>query len=190
MYVCMYVCMYVSVCLYVCMYVCMYVSLNDSGIASKFKLLSFNMTSFAVVQIRSGAKVIKPWYGCMLDGNMKSSDLFSKLKSGELDKKSGPIVELEGVEIVDTFAGKSRDNVNIRLEKNAPIHIVKSKIGMFIEFRINQVSNTSSIVERDGFALLMCTARNSHCLPDTYKDEETNSKHRLQNQIISWLRDN
>ena len=61
---------------------------------------------------------------------------------------------------------------------------------MFIEFRINQVSNTSSIVERDGLALLMCTAWNSHGLPDTYKDEETNSKHRLQNQIISWLRDN
>ena len=84
----------------------------------------------------------------MLDGNMKISDLFSKLKSGELDKESDPIVELEGVEIVNTFAGKSRDNVNIRLDKNAPIHIVESKIGMFIKFRINQVSNTASIVER------------------------------------------
>ena len=81
----------------------------------------------------------------MLNGNMKISDLFSSLKSGELDKESGPIVELEGVEIVNRFAGKSRDNVNIRLDRNAPIHIVETKIGMFIKFRINQVSNTASI---------------------------------------------
>ena len=119
---------------------------------------------------------------------MTISDLFFKLKNGEIDREQ-PMVDLEGVESVDVFGGKSKDSVDIRLDKNLPLHIVTSSIGMFIEFKVLYTSSdsTSTITsKKDGLALLMANARNSlKSLPDKYENEETNSKHRLQNRIIS-----
>ena len=40
---------------------------------------------FVIVQIRSGAKVLKPWYGCSVPDGSSIADLYASFSSGQLD---------------------------------------------------------------------------------------------------------
>ena len=148
------------------------------------------MSSFTITQLRSGVKVIKPWYGCMVEENVTIGDLYKKILSGEIDK--GDRVEdceLEELEMVLAFAGKTRDNISIRVDQHVPVNIIVSSIGMFIEYRVNKMESTQTI-QPDAFTRIMANSRNTDNLPNVYNNEEGNSKYRLQNDIIAWLKDN
>ena len=70
-----------------------------------------------IIQVRSGPKVLKSWYGLTLDGSMTISDLYFKIKDGEIDPEN-PIADLAGVETVTVYGGKSKSCIDIQLDKN------------------------------------------------------------------------
>ena len=53
-------------------------------------------SDFVIIQVHSGPKVLKSWYGLTLDGSMTISDLYFKIKDGEIDPEN-PIADLAGL---------------------------------------------------------------------------------------------
>ena len=152
------------------------------------------MSSVAIIQFRKGPRVLKSWYGFLVNetmANISLSDLFFKIRNGEIDGEN-PVPELETADFVNIFAGKSKSDAKIRLDKNLPLQVVLSTIGTYIEFKIDELEPTSSsdTATTNGLSLLMQTASSFRSLPTEYDNPEGNGKNRLRNEIISWLRDN
>ena len=70
---------------------------------------------------------------------------------------------LQGFEMVLAFAGKSKDNVTIRVDQSIPVHTIATSIGMVLEFKVNKATS-SNIVEQDAFTTIMANPRNAHNL--------------------------
>ena len=100
----------------------------------------------------------------------------------------GPCVEdrrLEGVEMVLAFTGKSKDNDTKGVDQSVPLHIIAISIGVFIKLKLSKATSSNIVQDRT----IVANARNVHNLPSLYY-EKGNSKHCLQNRIITWLKDN
>ena len=42
--------------------------------------------TFVILQIRSGAKVLKPWYGCVVPETSTVADVFTDFSSGAIER--------------------------------------------------------------------------------------------------------
>ena len=49
---------------------------------------------------------------------------------------------------------------------------------------------STQTIEPDAFTRIMANSPNTDNLPNVYNNQEGNSKYRLQNDIIAWLKDN
>ena len=63
-------------------------------------------SAFVIIQVHSGPKVLKSWYGLTLDGSMTISDLYFKIKDGEIDPEN-PIADLAGLIQFSTVLSKT-----------------------------------------------------------------------------------
>ena len=73
--------------------------------------LSSNMV-FAIVQIKCGLKVVKPWYGCAIVDSCSLSDLHYEFSGGQLDG-SLPIQDDYIGATVDSFVEELRQTSSV-----------------------------------------------------------------------------
>ena len=89
---------------------------------------------FVVVQIRSGAIVLKTWYGCTVPDGVCLADIYASFSSGQLDKGL-PISEDYQASAVDAKVGKTRNDM-ISVSLNCPIAEVVSNLGHYVDFAV------------------------------------------------------
>ena len=66
------------------------------------------MMVFLISQIRSGAKVLKPWYGCGVSETYTLSSVYTEFSDGKIDWRSTNTRGVFGNSRVEAFAGPKR----------------------------------------------------------------------------------
>ena len=100
--------------------------------------LSSNMV-FAIVQIKCGLKVVKPWYGCVIVNSCSLSDLYYEFSGGQLDG-SLPLPDEYLGTTVDSFVGRTKTDL-IRVNCQSAVGEVLSSLGQYVEFCLTKLGD-------------------------------------------------
>ena len=87
---------------------------------------------FVIVQIRSGATILKTWYGCSIPEGSSLADVYTSFSSGQLDHGL-PIPEEYQDSTVVVKVGKSRSDLIIVSIECSVAEIV-SNLGQYMDF--------------------------------------------------------
>ncbi len=90
---------------------------------------------FVIVQIRNGAQILKPWYGCSVAGGSSIADLYASYSSGQLDHNLPIPDEYQDSEVV-VKARKSRSDM-ISVSFDCPVAEVVSSLGQYMDFVVS-----------------------------------------------------
>lgn len=104
--------------------------------------------AFVVLQIRSGMKVLKPWYGCNVPEQGTLADLFQSYASGILDN-SQAIQEEYLNTAMSCFVGKSRQELTAT-STTVPVGTVVTVLGCYIEFCVEAAEVFSPQSQSEG----------------------------------------
>ena len=89
---------------------------------------------FVIVQIRSGATILKTWYGCSIPEGSSLTDVYTSFSSGQLDHGL-PIPEEYQDSTVVVKVGKSRSDLII-VSIECSVAEVVSNLGQYMDFAV------------------------------------------------------
>ena len=89
---------------------------------------------FVIVQIRSGATILKIWYGCSIPEGSSLADVYTSFSSGQLDHGL-PIPEEYQDSTVVVKVGKSRSDLII-VSIECSVAEVVSNLGQYMDFAV------------------------------------------------------
>ena len=117
---------------------------------------------FVILQIRSGAKLLKKWLGCNVPETATCADIYTLFSSGELDLNI-PLDARYNTVAVHTKAGRTATSEFIEVQANSCIKDIVSHLCMYLEFVVTtpNVENENSMQNKNkscAFSLLMNTA--------------------------------
>ena len=145
-----------------------------------------------ILQIRNGTKVVKAWYGCVVNESCTLSDVYTEYSSGKLDGALPIPEELLGA-AVEAFVGPNKCSLT-RVNCECTVGDAVSALGQYIEYSLMPLSvlredtQSTSTVRSDAMAILMSGATEKS--PDKWVEVTPNRKLKLKNDVIDWLRDN
>ncbi len=151
---------------------------------------------FVIVQIRNGAQILKPWYGCSVAEGSSIADLYASYSSGQLDHNLHIPDEYQDSEVV-VKAGKSRSDM-ISVSFDCPVAEVVSSLGQYMDFVVSTklaaqetetLPSTRPAVQ-DACSVLMESSRSCHTLPQKWQVLVPNRKLSLKNDMIDFLAKN
>lgn len=150
---------------------------------------------FVIVQIRSAAIVLKPWYGCTVPDGVSIADVYASFSSGQLDKSLPIPEEYQASAIIDVKVGKSRNDIMISVSLDCPVAEVVRSLGQYMDFSVSgAVQNTETMPLsrpiRDAATVLMQSSRTCNALPQKWQVVLPNRKLDLKNDIIDFLKRN
>ena len=96
----------------------------------------------AIVQIRSGIKVLKPWYGCLVPEHGTLADLFQSYASGILDN-SPAIQDIYMNTNVSCSVGKSKQEL-VSMNCSVSVGIAVATLGPYVEFAVVELKFATS----------------------------------------------
>ena len=150
--------------------------------------------AFLVVQVRCGAKVLKAWYGCIVNDSSTLSDVYNDFSGGALD--DGPAVSEKYLgAAVAAFVGRTKTSLT-RVSSECPVAEAVSALGQYVEYLVTITTDedVATTEIRNGranaFILLMQGAQERAHLSDKWRIETPNKKLELKNHIIDWLQKN
>ena len=130
-----------------------------------------------IVQIRSGSRVLKSWYGCSVVDQLQLYDLFSQYASGELDNSSA-IPEEYATAAIDCSMGRSKTQDLTKVSTTLAVGEAVSALGQFIDFNVIIETPPAASSAINAATLLM----ESTSLPDRWNPVNSRSKFRK-----AWL---
>ena len=144
-----------------------------------------------VLQIKCGAKIIKPWLGVSMGSSSRIlRDIYNDFAGGVLDKGES-IPENFNTLSIQGSVGKSKTDLT-QVDMNATIGEVTGILGSFIEFNVAATSESneyddddSSRAQTSAFSVLKMASTDKTKLPDKFK--ETTERNKLKNSLIDWL---
>ena len=90
---------------------------------------------FLVVQIRSGPKVLKPWYGCVINESCTLCDVFTEFSGGRLDGSLPIPAEYSGT-AVEAFVGAKRTELT-RVSCECTVGEAITALGQYVEYTVS-----------------------------------------------------
>ena len=87
---------------------------------------------FLVAQIRCRAKVLKTWYGCVINDSNTISDVYSEFSGGELDGGLPISEEYLGGDVTASV-GRTKTDLT-RVSSQCPVGDAVSALGQYIEY--------------------------------------------------------
>ena len=145
---------------------------------------------FLVVQIRSGPKVLKPWYGCVINESCTLCDVFTEFSGGRLDGSLPIPAEYSGT-AVEAFVGAKRTELT-RVSCECTVGEAITALGQYVEYTVSVMSMNveTSSNKADAMAILMKGTQERSNLPNKWRVDVPNQKLKLKNDIIDWLQTN
>ena len=145
-----------------------------------------------VMQIVEGVRVLKKWYGKNVSDTLNMADLYSEFSRGELDDGLVIPSRLLGCKVVSLISSdRSKDAIQVSPETSVSEAL---SIGMYMTFSVTDMSHSDNDTTHGNgesvFMRLMSTARkaNERKLPEFLGDGSGNSKNKLYNSVINWLK--
>ena len=148
-----------------------------------------------VMQIVEGVRVLKKWYGKNVSDTLNMADLFSEFSRGEPNDGSVIPNRLLGCKVVPLISSdRSKDAIQV-----SPETLVSEalSIGMYMTFSVTDMTSQSDndTLHANGesvFMRLMTTAKKAkeRKLPEFLGEESGNSKNKLYNWVINWIKKN
>ena len=146
---------------------------------------------FIIVQIRSGAQVLKQWYGCVINESCTLSDVYTEFSSGRIDG-SLPLPDEYLGTAVEAFVGPKKTELT-RVNCECTVGDTISALGQYVEYNVSTLPVDSMCTETDTrvdtMAILMRGKLQRSHLPDKWKADSPNKKLKLKNDI-DWLQTN
>ena len=90
---------------------------------------------FLVLRVVSGAKTLKPWFGCALSDTSTFLDVHAEFSSGNLDK-GRPVPEEFNTAVPRVSVQKSPSELAVDVQPNLPVGDVVSTLDIFVDFRV------------------------------------------------------
>lgn len=146
---------------------------------------------FLVVQIRSGPKVLKPWYGCVINESCTLCDVFTEFSGGRLDGSLPIPAEYSGT-AVEAFVGAKRTELT-RVSCECTVGEAITALGQYVEYTVSvdmSMNVETSSNKADAMAILMKGTQERSNLPNKWRVDVPNQKLKLKNDIIDWLQTN
>ncbi len=148
---------------------------------------------FVIVQIRNGAQILKPWYGCSVAEGSSIADFYASYSSGQLDHNLRIPDEYQDSEVA-VKAAKSRSDM-ILVSFDCPVAEVVSSLGQYMDFVVSTkpaAQETKTLPStrptvRDACSVLMESSRSCHTLPQKWQILVPNRKLSLKNDMIDFL---
>ena len=157
---------------------------------------------FVIVQIRSGARPLERWYGCVVGETTTVADVFADFSSGALDGGNA-IPEEYRTSSVEATVGKTKSDM-IHVSPQCCISDVVSALGQYVEFSVEvagpsgadgvpsisgseQAQNSGT---QNAFMLLMASSRQTASLPSKWEIKTPNKKLEMKNYVIDFLENN
>ena len=159
---------------------------------------------FVLQKIRSGAKVLKPWYGCVVGEGSTIADVFTDFSSGvfELAGSGNAIPDEYRTSCIEARAGKNKAAM-IQVSPQCTVSDVVSTLGQYIEFTVAKPTESfpleSTIIidddspssgTKNAFVLLMASSRQTSSLPTKWEIRTPNKKLEMKNDVIDFLEKN
>ena len=143
---------------------------------------------FVVSQIRSGAKILKKWFGCSISDTCKFLELYSSMVDGSLDGTNISISSDYATAVCHVRVGKSASGDFIDVQVDLEVTEVVKSLGIYVEYVVEKIDESEPVkapsLQSDVFRKMMQNAKDQQNLPEI--GEEKN-KTRLQNDIIKYL---
>ena len=157
---------------------------------------------FVIVQIRSGARPLKRWYGCVVGETTTVADVFADFSSGALDGGNA-IPDEYRTSSVEATVGKTKSDM-IHVSPQCCISDVVSALGQYVEFSVEVAGPggadgvpSTSVSEQaqnsgtqNAFMLLMASSRQTASLPSKWEIKTPNKKLEMKNYVIDFLENN
>ena len=90
---------------------------------------------FIIIQIRSGAKILKPWYGCVISESCTLSDVYTEFSSGRIDGGLPVPDEYLGTAI-QAFLGPKKTELT-PVNSECTVGEAISVLGQYVEYRVS-----------------------------------------------------
>ena len=139
---------------------------------------------FLVVQIRSGPKVLKPWYGCVINESCTLCDVFTEFSGGRLDGSLPIPAEYSGT-AVEAFVGAKRTELT-RVSCECTVGEAITALGQYVEYTVSvdmSMNVETSSNKADAMAILMKGTQERSNLPNKWRVDVPNQKLKLKNDI-------
>ena len=147
---------------------------------------------FIIVQVRSGAKLLKLWYGCVINESCTLSDVYTEFSSGKLDGGLPVPDEYLGAAVEASVGPKKTELIRVSCE--CPLGETVSALGQYIEYSVSTLPDRMDVdhsdARVDAVAILMRGALERSHLPNKWRIDQPNKKLKLKNDIIDWLQTN
>ena len=155
---------------------------------------------FVILQIRSGAKVLKPWYGCVVPETSTVADVFTDFSSGAIERAgSGNAISDEyRTAFVEARVGKTKTDLT-HVSPQCCVSDVVSYLGQYLEFSVAKPHTgvdevPQGIPQNSGtqnaFELLMASSRQTASLPTKWEIKTPNKKLEMKNDLKDFLEKN
>ena len=145
--------------------------------SSSYTISKESAMPFVIVQIRSGARPLKQWYGCIVGETTTVADVFADFSYGALDGGNAVPDEYR-TSSVEATVGKTKSDM-IHVSPQCCISDVVSALGQYVEFSVevagpsgaDGVPSTSGSEQaqnsgtQNAFMLLMASSRQTASLP-------------------------
>lgn len=148
---------------------------------------------FVILQVRCGATILKPWYGCSVPDSSSMTDVFIDFSSGRLDQTL-PIPDDYQGSLDSVKAGRNKTDM-IPVNSQCSVGEVVSSLGQYIDFAVSKAvaGETGPLLlppARDAAAVLMQSSHSTCSLPKKWTIASPNKKLDLKNNIIGFLAKN
>lgn len=123
---------------------------------------------FVILQIRCAARVLKPWYGCVVPNGSSVADVYTDYSSGTLDHGEPVPEEYRNSSIIARI-GKNRVDLT-QVSSSCQVGEAVSALGQYIEFAVSQSESADASMMQEAFPradafALMQSSRLSNALP-------------------------
>ena len=144
-----------------------------------------------LAQIRSRAKILKPWLGIQVSNSKTIQELYNDFAAGALDSTSEIPNDYNSAQVSPSM-GKSKTDDKVPVDSTTTLGEATSIVGHYIDFNVEKLdepeSSSSENQRPTAFDMLLQAARDKTHLPDRYP--ELNKKDKLKNDLICWLETN
>jgi len=95
---------------------------------------------FLILQIRGGAKVLNPWYGCGVSETCTLSNVYTEFSDGKIDWRSTSTRGVFGKSGVEAFAGPKRAE-RMRVSCECTVGDAIAALGQYVEYTVSRLLN-------------------------------------------------
>ena len=110
---------------------------------------------FIIVQIRSGPKILKPWYGCIISESYTLSDIYTEFSSGRIDGGL-PVPDEYLGKAVQAFLGPKKTELT-PVNSKCTVGEAISVLHHYVKYRVSvlPIKNLEAEARVDALAILM-----------------------------------